>query len=94
MTLLPDDEETFLACVRVADMSDPVKGSTVETCVHCGAQVWVSPSGEKTRQMYKHVKVGCLPCMVQHAQEDGIEMHIPNHVIEEAVNELLLRKGL
>lgn len=39
-----ETEPIYAVCARVADMDNPVEGSTPDKCAHCDQDVWISRS--------------------------------------------------
>ena len=83
-------EESYLVCMRVADLDDPVEGSTTTACVECGVDIWISPESRKEMG-----KVGamplCAPCAKRIAQEVGgpHEVHpLADGQVEEVFHKL------
>ena len=62
-------EEPILVCHRQSELSDPVEGSTTESCFKCQAKVWASQASLKKKEETS-AKIACLQCVSEMAKND------------------------
>jgi transcription elongation factor Elf1 len=63
------EEETYMVCVAVSELAEPVEGSTTTACVDCGCDCWISQSSRK--EMYaKGAMPLCGNCSIRIAKEN------------------------
>jgi hypothetical protein len=65
----PDDVPSILVCVPVGWAHVP--GSTRGVCAHCGAAVWIAPSGREELAKSPAMQVLCLDDGLQRLQTDS-----------------------
>lgn len=64
-------EDSYMVCVRVDELEDPVAGSTTTACVECGDDIWISV--ESRKQMYAERAMPlCSRCAKNIAQNPEI----------------------
>jgi hypothetical protein len=57
------DDPIKIVCARVADMREPVAGSSRITCGACGAACWITTASEKLRTSARGpVAIVCAAC--------------------------------
>lgn len=81
------DEPTYAVCVRVADLDNPIEGSTVDTCGECGAEVWIGAAARLFVQD-EGATILCAPCGLAQMQRESEE----NGGFEIVTNDLQRRE--
>lgn len=67
------EEITYMVCMRVDELDDPVDGSTTTACVECGDDIWISQASRKKMHAERAMPV-CSTCAkrIQDETEEGL----------------------
>jgi hypothetical protein len=62
-------DDAYLVCLRVADLTVAVPGSTKKKCSACASAVWVSPASLALCKK-RHLPILCMQCAEKQAAKD------------------------
>jgi hypothetical protein len=80
------EDDSYLMCMRVADLTVAVPGSTKKRCSACARPVWVSPASLDLSRK-RHIPLLCIPCAEERAAKDEDGMVI-QPLTEEQIKEI------